>query len=223
MVECLHYGRLTPSNRVCASVAQRRIATCCDFSLVSPLDKFLWAVIGLLLTVVGTFVRVSVPLPWNWNLGEVQTLSLEITYQIGAVLLVGCLGGKGAATLSQLAYLILGLSGFQIFTYGGGINYAKEPTFGYLLGFIPGAWVCGYLAFQKAPRLEFLALSCLGGLSAIHLMGLLYLSLLMLVHLLDQSWGSAALQYSIQPLPGQLVLVCLVTVISAVLRRLLFY
>lgn len=193
-------------------------------SLVSPLDKLLWTVIGLLLTIVGTFVQVSLPIPLgNWSSGEIQSLSLGVTYQIGAVLLVGCLGGKSAGALSQIAYLILGLGGLQIFAYGGGLSYLKEPTFGYLAGFIPGAWICGYLAFQKQARLEFLASSCLGGLAVIHLMGLIYLGLLALVGSLVQNWWSAALEYSIQPLPGQLVLVCLVTVISAVLRRILFY
>lgn len=191
---------------------------------MSPFDKLLWAFIGLLLTIIGTFIQVSVPVPsWNWGLNESQILPLGITYQIGAVLLVGCLGGKTAGVLSQVVYLVLGLSGWQIFAYGGGLSYIKEPTFGYLLGFIPGVWICGYLAFQKVARLEFLALSCLGGLSAIHLMGLSYLGLLTLVRSLPESWWLAALQYSIQPLPGQLVLVCLVAVISAVLRRLLFY
>ncbi len=191
---------------------------------MSPFDKLLWVFIGLLLTVVGTFVQVSIPIPTsNWSLSETQTLSLGVTYQIGAVLLAGCLGGKSAGALSQIIYLGLGLSGLQIFAYGGGINYIQEPTFGYLLGFVPGAWICGYLAFQKAARLEFLALSCLSGLLAIHLVGLIYLSLLMLVRSVQESWWSAVLQYSIQPLPGQLVLVCLVAVISAILRRLLFY
>jgi len=191
---------------------------------VSPLDRLLWAVIGLLLTILGTFVQVSLPIPpWNWSSGEIHSLSLGVTYQIGAVLLVGCLGGKSAGVLCQSAYVLLGLSGLQIFAYGGGLSYLKEPTFGYLVGFIPGAWVCGYLAFQKEARLEFLASSCLGGLAVIHLLGLVYLSLLAIVGSLAQHWWSAALEYSIQPLPGQLVLVCLVTVISAVLRRVLFY
>lgn len=220
MIECLQFKHL---------ILQRGSLRPCPFlnphqSLVSPLDKLLWAVVGLLLTIVGTFVQVSVPVPpWNWSSGEIQALSLGVTYQVGAVLLVGCLGGKSAGALSQIVYLILGLSGLQVFAYGGGLSYLKEPTFGYLVGFIPGAWACGYLAFQKEARLEFLASSCLGGLAVIHLLGLIYLGLLAISGFLAQNWWSAAFEYSLQPLPGQLVLVCLVTVISAVLRRILFY
>ena len=112
---------------------------------MSPLDELLWAIIGLLLTIGGTFVEVSVPaLSWTLNPVDIQVYPLGVTYQIGAVLFVGCLGGKNAGALSQIAYLALGLVGFQIFAYGGGISYLKEPTFGYLLGFLPGVWICGY-------------------------------------------------------------------------------
>jgi biotin transport system substrate-specific component len=193
---------------------------------VSPLDELLWAIIGLLLTIGGTFVEVSIPaLPWTLNLNpvDIQVYPLGVTYQVGAVLLVGCLGGKNAGALSQIAYLALGLVGFQIFAYGGGISYLKEPTFGYLLGFVPGAWICGYLAFQRAAKLESLALSCLGGLVAVHLTGLIYLFFLSFIYPLGQTWWQAVLQYSVQPLPGQLVIVCAIAVLSTILRRLMFY
>lgn len=193
---------------------------------MSPLNELLWAIIGLLLTIGGTFVEVSIPaFPWTLNLNpvDIQVYPLGVTYQVGAVLLVGCLGGKNAGALSQIAYLALGLVGFQIFAYGGGVSYLKEPTFGYLLGFVPGAWICGYLAFQTAAKLESLALSCLWGLVAVHLTGLIYLFFLSFIYPLGQTWWQAVLQYSVQPLPGQLVIVCAIAVLSTILRRLMFY
>ncbi len=188
----------------------------------------MWALIGLLLTIGGTFLEAHITnFPWNWNQQGIQTLSLGVTYQIGAVLLVGCMGGKNAAALSQVAYLILGLTPwFPIFSQGGGLDYLKEPTFGYLLGFIPGAWVCGLLAFKAPPRLESLAFSCICGLLAIHLVGLSYL---FLTHSLSAAgvealplW-QASLKYSFQPLLSQLAVVCAVTVIAFNLRHLMFY
>ncbi len=193
---------------------------------MSPLNELLWAIIGLLLTIGGTFVEVSIPaFPWTLNLNpvDIQVYPLGVTYQVGAVLLVGCLGGKNAGALSQIAYLALGLVGFQIFAYGGGVSYLKEPTFGYLLGFVPGAWICGYLAFQTAAKLESLALSCLWGLVTVHLTGLIYLFFLSFIYPLGQTWWQAVLQYSVQPLPGQLVIVCAIAVLSTILRRLMFY
>ncbi len=197
--------------------------------MLSPLDELLWAIIGLLLTIGGIFIEASIALPlWplDWQHLEWQQVelhSLKVTIQIAAVLLVGCLGGKNAGAISQIAYLALGLSGFQVFAQGGGLTYLQEPTFGYLLGFVPGAWLCGYLAFRKPPRLELLLLSCLAGLAVIHLTGLLYLGGLALLRLLVDPWWQAARQYSLQVLPGQLPLSCAVAIVSLLIRRLLFY
>jgi len=202
---------------------------------VSPLDEFLWAVLGLLLTVAGTFMEaaIAIPnllsddgqlvLPSSWS--AIPVYSLPVSYQVAAVLLVGCMGGRQAAALSQVAYLILGLSGFQVFSQGGGLDYWREPTFGYLLGFVPGAWVCGWLAFRSgaATRIEWLALSGLAGLAIIHSCGLLYLCALALVGQLSQPLVELIQQYSLWALPGQLVIVCLVALVARILRLVLLY
>lgn len=190
--------------------------------------ELLWALIGLLLTIGGTFLEAHITnFPWDWTQKGVQAYSLGVTYQIGAVLLVGCMGGKNAGALSQIAYLVLGLTPwFQVFTEGGGLDYIMKPTFGYLLGFIPGAWVCGLLAFKAPRRLESLAFSCLCGLLLIHLTGLTYLSV---THFLGRQgtehltlW-EAAVKYSFNPLPEQLIIVCAVTVLAFALRQLMLY
>lgn len=191
------------------------------------MTELLWALIGLLLTIGGTFLEVHITnLPWNWSQQGIQTYSLGVTYQVGAVLFVGCMGGKNAGALSQIAYLVLGLIAFPVFSQGGGIGYLNEPSFGYLLGFIPGAWLCGFLAFRAPLRLESLAFSCICGLLLVHISGLTYL---IVAHFL--SWPAtevlpfwlATLKYSFYPLPGQLVVVCAVTVLAFTLRQLMFY
>lgn len=196
-------------------------------SVFSPVE-LLWALIGLLLTIGGTFLEVYVTnFPWDWAKTGIYTHSLGVTYQIGAVLLVGCMGGKNAGALSQIAYLALGLTPwFPVFSQGGGLHYLTEPTFGYLLGFIPGAWCCGFLAFKTPCRLESLAFSCLCGLLLIHLSGLTYLTVLSLAtgsqSTLLTLWN-AAVQYSFAPLPAQAIIICAVTVLSFFLRQILFY
>ncbi len=189
--------------------------------------ELLWAIMGLLLTIGGNFVEAYITnFPWSWGQQGLQTYSLGVTYQIGAVLLVGCLGGKNAGALSQIAYLVIGLIWFPVFYQGGGFGYITQPSFGYLLGFIPGAWICGYLAFRRPPRLEFLALSCVCGLLSIHIIGLSFLILSQFF-----SWAGtgamplllAFLKYSFYPLPGQLVIVCAVTVVAFTLRQVMFY
>ncbi|WP_346292644.1 biotin transporter BioY [Sphaerothrix gracilis] len=194
--------------------------------------ELLWALIGLILTIAGTWLEVFITSPpWNWGEVGVQALSLGVSFQVGAVLLIGCLGGKNAAALAQIAYLALGLVlfrsfEFQVFTQGGGIGYVREPTFGFLLGFIPAAWICGFLAFRTKLRLEMLALGCVCGLLVIHVCGLAYLLIAY-----GSGWATtvpvslreAILVYSIYRIPGQLAVTCAVSVIAFVVRQLMFY
>ena len=197
---------------------------------MSGLNELLWALIGLLLTIFGTFIEAFITNPpWDWADRGIFPQSLGITCQIGAVLLTGCLGGKNAGALSQIAYVVLGLLWLPIFGRGGGLEYIREPSFGYLMGFIPGAWLCGAIAFRYRRQLESLAYSALCGLLLIHLCGLIYLIALsyfdsagdLLVSL--KNLPELINRYSIAPLPGQLVIICVVAVIAFVLRQLLFY
>lgn len=190
-------------------------------------NQLLWSMIGLLLTMGGTFLEAyGVTLPWSWSQHGIKTLSLGVSYQIGAVLLVGCLGGQNAGALSQIAYLVMGLTLLPVFAEGGGIGYVKLSQFGYLLGFIPGAWICGYLAFKARPRLESLAFSCICGLFTVHICGIAYLIMSFFLPWKgteNLSVIQAILKYSCFPLPGQLVIVCAVTIVAYVLRHIMFY
>jgi biotin transport system substrate-specific component len=190
-------------------------------------NQLLWSMIGLLLTMGGTFLEAyGITFPWSWSQQGIQTFSLGVTCQVGAVLLVGCLGGKNAGALSQIAYLVMGLTLLPVFADGGGIGYIKLSQFGYLLGFIPGAWICGLLAFKARPRLETLAFSCICGLLTVHICGITYLITSYVFH-----WKGtenlplleAILRYSWFAVPGQLAVVCAVTVIAYLLRHLMFY
>jgi biotin transport system substrate-specific component len=178
-----------------------------------------------MLTIGGTLLRASIAgIPFGSS--TIPFHFLGVSYQIGAVMLVGCLGGRNAAAMSQIAYLALGLAGFPVFSKGGGIHYLQEPSFGYLIGFIPGAWVCGYLAFRTQPRLETLALSSVLGLSVIHLVGIFYLFLSYAFKWVDTttvSLGKAFITYSVNLLPGQLAVTCAISVFAYFLRRIMFY
>lgn len=192
-------------------------------SSVQPFT-LLWAFLGLMLTLGGTFLEVDFALPTvieGRGLG-LTAVPLLATAQIGAVLLIGCVGGPNAAAVSQIAYLVLGLSRLPIFSQGGGWLYWQEPTFGYLLGFIPAAWITGLLAFREPPSLESLGVSCIGGLLTLHLFGVVYLTGAFLLGqltfggLLQTVW-----QFTFVPLPSQGALVCAVTLLAYGLRRLL--
>lgn len=190
----------------------------------SPLPEvLLWSAVGLILTVAGTFIPAyTVAAPWSWGDGF-GVRALGVSYQVGAVLLTACLGGKNAALLSQLAYIALGLSGLPLFDRGGGLSYLQEPHFGYLIGFIFGAWLCGWLAFQTLVKFSTLIASCLAGLIVIHIIGMIYLTMMSVI-----GWGEVSsltqniVTYSLNPLPGQLAVLCAISTIAFMMRKIMF-
>jgi biotin transport system substrate-specific component len=193
--------------------------------VLSP-TELIWALIGLFLTIGGTMVEASIAGPaWIWSQQGIQAHSLHATLQIGAVLLVACTAGRNAGALSQIAYILLGLTWLPIFTEGGGMGYLHEPSFGYLVGFIPGAWLCGLLAFKRPLSLESLAFSCICGLAVIHLSGLIYMALAYNLGWLngDIPMLSALFYYTIKPLPSQLAIICAASLSAYGLRQIMFY
>ena len=197
---------------------------------ISPINEFLLALIGLMLTIFGTFVEVFVVMPTDGeDLANFHPSSLGITYQLAGVFLTGLLGGKNAAVYAQIAYVILGLFKLPVFYQGGSLEYLYYPSFGYILGFIPGAWLCGFLVLPGKRRLELFAISAFFGLLVIHLCGILYLiaySFLtpLMGNVLTSSylWDAINL-YSITPFPAQIALICAVSVVAFIIRFILLY
>ncbi|MCR5756820.1 MAG: biotin transporter BioY [Selenomonas sp.] len=104
------------------------------------------------LITAGTFIRIPVGT-------DVYTLQFLFTLLAGLVL-----GAKlGAAAVG--GYVLLGLLGVPVFASGGGLAYVLQPTFGYLLGFILQAYLCGVFA-RKLGRVT------LGNLLKVNLLGM---------------------------------------------------
>lgn len=178
----------------------------------------LWAASGLMLLVLGTFTGVYVVSPpWQWPVLGVWLWPVVSSWQVGAMLLTACLGGKEAATVAVLAYLTLGLTGWPVFTWAGGWQYLREPGLGYLLGLVVGAWVCGEMAFRWPVTLEGLALAGVLGLVSVHLGGWVGLA----VHYPRwPEWWQWVAHYTLTPLTGQLLALCGVVVLAYAARRL---
>jgi biotin transport system substrate-specific component len=83
--------------------------------------------------------QVIVPLPFT---------PVHITLQTFAVLLTGALLGSRLGALALAAYLVEGASGLPFFSGGNGgwLYLVFSPTAGYLLAFLPAAFVTGWLA-----------------------------------------------------------------------------
>jgi biotin transporter BioY len=71
---------------------------------------------------------------------------VPITGQTFAVLMTGALLGSRRGALAVLAYLAQGLAGLPVFAVGSGPLVLIGPTGGYLIGFVPAAYVTGLLA-----------------------------------------------------------------------------
>jgi biotin transport system substrate-specific component len=195
-----------------------------------------WTIVGLFLTVGANFLSVYIiSAPWQWlQGGKISAYPLGLSAQVGAVLLVACLGGRTAGAFAQIAYVALGLMGLKIFHQGGGIEYIYKPAFGYLLAFIPGAWLCGQLAFKQRPRrdrsskqqLEHLGLSCAIGTIAIHVFGIIYLCIFHTIEWFQTGnfrFLDSLLAYSIYPFFGQIAIGCAAASLAFVLRRVMLY
>ena len=135
------------------------------------------------LTTVGAYLRI--PTPWS-----------AFTLQVFFVFMAGALLGPKYGMLSQLVYVALGLIGIPVFTGGGGPAYVLQPTFGFLLSYIPSAALVGWLCSRtEAPGFGRIVLSCLAGLGVIYLIGLPYMALIVNLYLgremrlWDVLWG----------------------------------
>lgn len=189
-------------------------------------EVLLWSAIGFILTTAGTFLPAyTIASPWSWLGSGFGVETLGVSYQIGAVLLTACIGGKNAALISQVAYVLLGIAGLPVFDRGGGLDYLQQPNLGYLIGFIFGAWLCGWLAFQTLVKFSALIASCLVGLVVIHIIGLVYLTIMYftvgLGANIDSLWQAISI-YSLHPLPGQLAVVCAASLVAFGMRKLMF-
>lgn len=127
-----------------------------------------WVYIGLFaaLTWVGAYLRFPL-LP-----------DVPLTLQTLFVVLSGILLGPRRAFLSQAVYIVLGLVGVPVFAQGGGgIGYIVKPTFGFVLGFLMGAVVAGFVDrwLSRVPLILRSILAATAGMTGVYLVGLPYL------------------------------------------------
>ncbi len=87
---------------------------------------------------VALSAQIAIPLPFS---------PVPITGQTFAVLVVAMFLGRWRGTAAVLAYLTEGSLGLPVFAGGvAGVAKVLGPTGGYLISFLPAAYLAGYLA-----------------------------------------------------------------------------
>jgi biotin transport system substrate-specific component len=115
---------------------------------------------------------------------------VPLTLQVLAVLLAGLVLGARDGAASQLVYVAAVTAGLPLDARGLGTAVWATPTAGFLLGFIAGAFVAGWLAEQGLRRNPALRLAAgLAGVIVIYLFGALWLSVGFLGGDLGKGWS----------------------------------
>ena len=153
---------------------------------------------------------------------SLSIIPLQINWQIQGVLLISLLCGPQIGTISAISYLIIGLFYLPVFHGGGSIGYILTHEFGYLLGFIPAAWICGFLA-KKNPKATLINSSFYTALSLfiVHITGIVYLIFGKIFANWSDSLSDLILKNTFIPFPTQLLLCISISLLSILLKRIL--
>ncbi|GAA1490148.1 biotin transporter BioY [Brachybacterium sacelli] len=119
--------------------------------------------------VVALLAQVTIPLPL-----------VPITGQTLGVILVGAALGSRRGAVAMLTYLLVGLAGAPVFAeFTGGPAAVLTPSFGFVLGFLPAAFVAGWFAERAWDRRPVLAMVGFVAASAVpFLVGVPYLAMI---------------------------------------------
>ena len=122
------------------------------------------------LTAVGAYIRIPTPL-------------VAFTLQVFFVFMSGVMLGPKYGAISQSVYLAIGLLGLPVFSGGGGPAYVLQPSFGFLLSYIPASALVGKLCCGERAYLRRILFACFAGLAVIYLIGLPYMAVIVNVYL----------------------------------------
>lgn len=134
--------------------------------LGAPRLRYL-AGIGLFVGLTALTARITIPLPFT---------PVPITLQVMAVLLAGLVLGPKAGAASQIVYLTAIAAGLPLDARALGPAALVGPTAGYLLGFVPAAFVSGWLAEKLSTTRANRFLAAVAGVAVIYVTGVAWLA-----------------------------------------------
>ena len=173
---------------------------------------------GIMLILVGAMMPSAILIPQK-DL-SFSIINLPSTWQIAGILLCSLICGPKIGIISSVTYLLIGLFHLPVFHGGGSVGYILTPEFGYIIGFIPAAWLCGTLATKKQNcSLISIIYSTIIGLVLIHLIGISYLIIGNLIWDWRESLFNLILTNSIAPLPSQMALCLSISFLFLLLKK----
>jgi biotin transport system substrate-specific component len=141
---------------------------------------------------------------------------VPITLQTLGVMLAGVVLGGYRGALAVTLYVVLGLVGLPIFAeHSSGFAVLAGPSAGFLIGFIPGAFVTGLIANagKKFSVVRTLIGSIVGGIAVVYAIGIPVMAAALKVDLVT------ATGYITPFLTGDFIKVALTVVIAFGLNR----
>lgn len=165
-------------------------------SQYSPLRLVgIFAMIGFctILIIVGTFTRIKLfnclrgieailhPALFPTLQSILTTKAYFYTPQVPAVLFSAALLGSACSMTAVFFYIVIGLALVPVFGLGGGFDYVLQPTFGYILAFIP-AVIAANIFINKEYSVKNLLNATLAAVLTIHILGFVYVLLIALLH-----------------------------------------
>ena len=136
---------------------------------------------------IGTHIKIPTPL-------------LPLTLQTLFVVLSGLVLGKKYGAISVCVYVIAGLIGLPVFT-----GSAANPTFGYIIGFIPGSWISGYIAERYRPCFITWFIGAVIGIAVIYAFGIPYYYFMSKWYIGNELGAKTLLMsFILMPLPGDI-------------------
>ena len=83
-----------------------------------------------------------------WASAKINVLTVPVPVSLQSFAVAALAAGFGwrIAVSTMLLYIAQGLAGLPVFAYGGGWQYVMSPSFGFILGWVPMAFIIGLAA-----------------------------------------------------------------------------
>lgn len=166
------------------------------------------------LIIIGAYIKIDIPLP---------LYTMHFTFQWFFVIMAGLILGEKLGTLSVVVYVALGLAGLPIFAAGGGPAYVLRPGFGFLLGFIPAAFVIGRI-MNKTRKQGFITMlmAATAGMVVYYGIGAIYFFLIKNFYVAEQvSFTVVIVQYCLITVLPDFLLCILASLICKRIRPIM--